>query len=116
MPFLTLYIPPISRLRSRAEDCLESDTQPHDLPLWFPSQIVTQVKVDERLRRIEWKNRYAQAFETLARLRQHLQVRAYLYKFKNRFVRGQGANTRARNNIDAVTTKIMAAAEEYRAA
>jgi hypothetical protein len=42
-----------------------------------------------------------------------LQVGAYLFKFKDRFVRGQGANTRARNAISGVQTRIDSAAEEY---
>jgi hypothetical protein len=62
------------------------------------------------------KLRHAQAYESLDSLRHYLQFRAYLYKFKDRFVRGQGANTRARNAINSVQAKIDAAAAEYRVA
>jgi predicted metal-dependent hydrolase len=118
MPFILLYVPGVSLFRNRrAEANIDSEeSKPHEICLCLPSQILGQVEVDERLCRLEWKLRYAQAHEALGRVRQHLQVCAYLYKFKDRFVRGQGANTRARNAIESVTAKIMAAAEEYRAA
>jgi hypothetical protein len=74
------------------------------------------VSVDTSLISIEWKLRHAQAYESLDSLRHYLQFRAYLYKFKDRFVRGQGANTRARNAINSVQAKIDAAAVEYRVA
>jgi hypothetical protein len=114
---MVLYVPGVSLLRNRrAEANLDSEMKPHEISLCLPCQIIEQVEVDERLCRLEWKLRYAQAHEALARVRQHLQVRAYLYKFKDRFIRGQGANTRARNTIESITAKVMAAAEEYRAA
>lgn len=116
-PFLVLYVPGVSLLRTRrAEAELDSESKPQEISLCLPSQVLRQVEVDERLCRLEWKLRYAQAHEALGRVRQHLQVRAYLFKFKDRFVRGQGANTRARNTIESITAKVMAAAEEYRTA
>lgn len=45
-----------------------------------------------------------------------LQVRAHVFKFKDRFVRGQGANTRARNTLEGIQNKIDSAANEYRVA
>jgi hypothetical protein len=93
-----------------------SSIKPHLIPLWLPSQINGRVSVDTSLVNIEWKLRHAQAYESLDSLRHFLQFRAYLYKFKDRFVRGQGANTRARNAINGVQAKIDAAAAEYRVA
>src|SRR5882757_2656671 len=117
LPYLILYIPGVSLLRSRmAATGPDPETKPHELLLWLPSQLSTQIPTDERLRRIEWKLRHAQAYESLSRVRQHLQTRAYLYKFKDRFIRGQGPNTRARNAIESITAKINVAASEYRAA
>jgi len=52
--------------------------------------------------------------EALGELRHHLQVHAYLFKFKDRFVQGQGANTRACNAISGVQAWMDGAAEEYR--
>ena len=97
-------------------DNTASSIKPHLVPLWLPSQINGRVSVDASLINIEWKLRHAQAYESLDSLRHFLQFRAYLYKFKDRFVRGQGANTRARNAINVVQAKIDAAAAEYRVA
>lgn len=72
--------------------------------------------MDRSLVDIEWKLRRAQAHEALESLQHNLQARAYLYKFKDRFVRGQHANTRARNAIASVDAQIREAAEDYRAA
>ena len=93
-----------------------SSIKPHLIPLWLPSQINGRVSVDASLVNIEWKLRHAQAYESLDSLQHYLQFRAYLYKLKDRFVRGQGANRRARNAINGVQAKIDAAAVEYRVA
>ncbi|KAF8814926.1 hypothetical protein BYT27DRAFT_7249636, partial [Phlegmacium glaucopus] len=98
------------------KDNSTSSIKPHLIPLWLPSQINGRVSVDGSLANIEWKLQHAQAYESLDSLRHYLQVRAYLYKFKDRFIRGQGANTRARNAIDGIQAKIDAAAAEYRVA
>ena len=103
--------------RLRASSVTESNQhiplQPQNTPLWLPSQIKNLGDVPKQLQTIEWRLRIAQAYEALDMLRSHLQVRAYLYKFKDRFVRGQGANTRARNAINGVQAKIDATSEEY---
>lgn len=94
----------------------EPELKPQEIPLWLPSQIKSQVSCDPRLAEIEWKLRFAQAHEALETVRHNLQMRAHLYKFKDRFVRGQAANTRSRTAISNVQTRIDAAADEYRAA
>jgi hypothetical protein len=115
--FQLLYCPAVATLHALSpKDTGASSIKPHLIPLWLPSQINGRVSVDASLVNIEWKLRHAQAYESLDSLRHYLQVRAYLYQFKNRFVRGQGANTRARNAISSVQAKIDAAAAEYRVA
>jgi len=113
-----LYCPSVSRLRNdlSTESHSLATIKPYDVPLWLPSQIKGQTIVSNQLQQIEWKLRHAQAYEALDTLHHHLQVRAHLYKFKDRFVRGQGANTRARNAISGAQGRIDAAAAEYRAA
>ena len=114
-----LYCPAVGRLRvMTASDTTEAQTarKPYDIPLWLPSQIKGQAPVNPHLQEVEWKLRHSQAYEALERLRSHLQVRAHLYSFKDRFVRGQGANTRARNTISSLQAKIDATADEYRVA
>ena len=115
--FQILYCPAVATLHAPSpRDNHASSTKPHLIPLWLPSQTINRVSVDISLVNIEWKLRHAQAYESLDSLRHYLQFRAYLYKFKDRFVRGQGANTRARNAINSVQAKIDAAAAEYRVA
>ena len=112
-----LYCPAVATLHAPSPiDNSASSIKPHLIPLWLPSQINGRVSIDISLVIIEWKLRHAQAYESLDSLRHYLQFRAYLYKFKDRFVRGQGANTRARNAINGVQAKIDAAAAEYRVA
>ena len=115
--FQLLYCPAVATLHALSKkDSAASSITPHLITLWLPSQINGRVPVDASLVNIEWKLRHAQAYESLDSLRHYLQVRAHLYKFKDRFVRGQGANTRARNTIAGVQAKIDAAAAEYRVA
>ena len=115
--FQLLYCPAVATLHIPSpNDNGASSIKPHLIPLWLPSQINGRVSVDTSLVNIEWKLRHAQAYESLESLRRYLQFRAYLYKFKDRFIRGQGANTRARNAINSVQAKIDAAAAEYRVA
>ena len=116
--FQVLYCPGVERLRAKSinELNLQIELKPYEIPLWLPSQVKGQVPVSRNLQDFEWKLRYAQAHEALRSLRHQLQVRAYLFKFKDRFVRGQGANTRARNAISGVQGRIDAAGKEYRTA
>ena len=103
-------------LRTNAinESNRQTDFKPYEYPLWLPSQVEHHARVPKLLQEIEWKIRYAQAHEALRELRHQLQLRAYLFKFKDRFVRGQGANTRARNAISVVEARLDGVAEEYR--
>ena len=115
--FQLLYCPAVATLHAPSpKDNSASSIKPHLLPLWLPSQINGRVSVDASLVNIEFKLWHAQAYESLDSLRHYLQVHAYLYKFKDRFIRGQGANTQAHNAINSVQAKIDATAVEYRAA
>ncbi|KAF9461409.1 hypothetical protein BDZ94DRAFT_1221539 [Collybia nuda] len=117
--FQQLYIPTTVILRredTEADLRRKAPLPTYAYPLWLPSHIKTKVSFDLRLAEIEYKLRVAQARESLESLRRNLQMRSYLRKFKNRFSRGQGANTRARNALDGVNERIMNNANEYRAA
>lgn len=65
---------------------------------------------------MEFDLRIPQASEALDELRAQLQVRAHLFKVKDRFIRGQAANTRARATLDGIQKKIDQHAMEYRTA
>ncbi|KAF8062351.1 hypothetical protein FPV67DRAFT_1563697 [Lyophyllum atratum] len=114
-----LYIPAVVALRridAHEAQAKKSALPIHEYRLWLPSQIQSKVHFDLHLAEIEWKLRIAQADEALDGLRRNLQIRSYLFKFKDQNVRGQHANTRARNAIATVQTRIDGCAEDYRAA
>lgn len=112
---LQLYIPTSLLLRKR-EPQKKDNPKPFEVKLWLPSQIGRQVSFDLSLAEIEYRLRTAQAHEALGVLRRNLQVRATLYDVKDRWLRGQGANTRALNAIATVQARIAAARDEYRQA
>ncbi|KAG6885483.1 hypothetical protein C0992_005120, partial [Termitomyces sp. T32_za158] len=114
-----LYIPGVVTLchaEERAAATRDIPLKPYTLTLWLPSQIGAKVVFDLHLATVEWQLRIAQAYEALDTLRSNLQIRSHLFKFKDRFIRGQHSNTRARASIETVQAKIQAAAEEYRVA
>lgn len=112
---LQVYIPTVTVLRQRNLTHAIS-LSPFDLPLWLPSQIGTRAPFDKRLGEIEYRLRAAQAQEALGNLRRTLQLRATLYDCKDRWARGQGANTRALQAIATAQGRIRASADEYRQA
>lgn len=112
----TLYVPVIASLRAQEPLDPAMIRKPEEVRLWLPSALPRQVPCDTRLRDIEWSLRYGQAHDALTELRQALRSRSYMLRFKDRFLRGQGANTRARNSLRAVDAKVDAAATRYRTA
>ncbi|KAG6905142.1 hypothetical protein DXG01_004559 [Tephrocybe rancida] len=88
----------------------------YEYPLYLPSSLLGKAAIDQKFAEIEWSLRLPQADESIESVRRNLQMRAYLWKFKEKNVRGQHANTRARNAIANVQARIDTSAEEYRAA
>ncbi|RDX48568.1 hypothetical protein OH76DRAFT_1456274 [Lentinus brumalis] len=88
----------------------------HKIPLLLPSQAMLFLEVDVKLLQQEWALREAQAYDALADIRGLLELRCHLYQIKDRWVRGQGANTRAMSSIAGVQYKIDMAAQRYRCA
>lgn len=111
---LQLYIPATFKLRQDAIG--EKSVAAYDLPLWLPSEIGNKAPIERRLVDIEYKLRSAQASEALVNLRRQLQRRVTVWDLKRRWVRGQGANTRALNLIGSIEERISVAKEEYRRA
>ncbi|KAH7918389.1 hypothetical protein BV22DRAFT_1024674 [Leucogyrophana mollusca] len=114
-----LYIPGVVALRvgSNGTSGTEEEIEKaENQKLWLPSQLPRGVVCDQELRSIEWRLRYAQAGDALNELRQSLRLSSYLNRFKDRFLRGQGANTRARNTLKTVDAKSTACKARYRAA
>ncbi|KAG6865209.1 hypothetical protein C0993_008223, partial [Termitomyces sp. T159_Od127] len=116
-PFtLKMAITTLSRIEEQTAAAQKKPLHAYTVSLWLQSQIGTKLTFDLHLAEIGWKLRVAQAYEALETLRSHLQIRSHLFKFKDRFVWGQHANTCACNTIDTVQAKIQSAAEEYRSA
>ncbi|KAF8833339.1 hypothetical protein BDN67DRAFT_1017670 [Paxillus ammoniavirescens] len=111
-----LFIPGVAALRDlRTQPANEKLNRPEDFTLFLPSQIKRKVTCTLNLETIKFQLREGQAYNALNELRQALQSRSYMLKFKDHFLRGQGANTRAQNCLKSVDTKINASAAKYRA-
>ncbi|KAF6755728.1 hypothetical protein DFP72DRAFT_990059 [Ephemerocybe angulata] len=102
---LQLYIP--SSVILRKQQSAQVSVQPYNLPLWLPSEIGSRAICDRRLIEIEYDLRIAQAQEALTNVKRHLQRRA-------RWLRGQGANTRALSLLGSIEDRISTARDEYR--
>lgn len=91
---------------------------PEDQPLFFPHQVNIEdlEHCTSGIAEIEERLRDAQLHSSLDALRIALHVKTRLITFKNRNVRHQGPNTRARRKIDVNEAKIVAHAEKYRKA
>jgi hypothetical protein len=114
-----LYCPTASLARARAL-AARSDMSPPEstqaIKLYLPSMLGTSLQCNEKLQLYEWQLRYAQAHGALEMIRSRLRLRSALYLHKDRFVRGQKANTRSRSRIEQVDAHIAASAEAYRVA
>ncbi|OBZ68235.1 hypothetical protein A0H81_12000 [Grifola frondosa] len=110
-----LYMPGVAAHRQRT---ISTDTTvlPQHVPLLLPSAVCNKIPCDTSLLEQEWRLRHAQAHDVLNDLRGHLELRSHLYKYKDRFVRGQHHNTRARTIITGVQSKVDADVSRYRTA
>ncbi|KAG1733186.1 uncharacterized protein EDB91DRAFT_1330100 [Suillus paluster] len=109
-----LYMPFLAALRaSEASVSNNVAAAPEAIKLWLPSHISRTSPCDTHLQAIEWKLRYGQAHDALHSLRSNLRALTAILKYKDRHLRGQGANTRAWNTLKAVEARIEAAASTY---
>ncbi|KZP24407.1 hypothetical protein FIBSPDRAFT_1011668, partial [Athelia psychrophila] len=114
-----LYMPEVSPLRAAADrvsSAQTGNTESFDIPLYLPSALPRRVRVKPILYEYEFRLRSAQAYECLDDLRGHLRMRTHMWQYKNKNVRGQGANTRTNNLLNRVQKKANASAAQYRAA
>lgn len=109
------YIPGVEILRD-AQLSSVKDAAAYDLPVLLPSAIELAVYIDPKLQDIEWRLQTAQAHDALNDLRRHLRLSSHIFQYKDRFVRGQRENTRARNVIALAQDKVNADVERYRSA
>ncbi|KAF8886390.1 hypothetical protein BD779DRAFT_1673299 [Infundibulicybe gibba] len=107
-----LYMPGLIVIRNESQ-------QPHPLPsvekiqLYIPSAAPSRSGCDPQLQKFEWQLRCAQANDALDELRNSLRLRSYIYIDKDRFQRGQRANTHSRSIIHRVDKKVALAAKIY---
>lgn len=111
-----LFMPGISTLWSDWSESMNRPPPAADIPLFLPSQVKGRASCPHLFDMIKFRLREGQGHDALNDLRQGLRSRAYMLKFKDRFLRGQGANTRARNCLKALDTKINTAATRYHVA
>jgi hypothetical protein len=106
-------------LRERASRASPDDNpeiDPTNVKLYLPSEIGAGEVCSNKLRDYEWRLRIAEAHDALNEIRHHLRLRSHMYKFKDRFQRGQRANTQSRATIARVQDHVEAAADKYIAA
>lgn len=114
-----LYMPEVSTLRTR-ENLARAEqapiVEPYDFKLYLPSALPANVSCSLQLREYKFGLREAQAFEALEDMRQALRLRTYMYKYKDRHLSGQSANTRCQNLLKRVHKRVDAAKATYRGA
>ncbi|KAG1726203.1 hypothetical protein EDB19DRAFT_1914716 [Suillus lakei] len=88
----------------------------HKIILFLPSAIPSSLPCEEHLLNHEWELHEAQAKDALNDIRCVLNMKYHLYKYKDTFIRGQCANTRANKVINNADNWIDALAAKYNAA
>lgn len=91
-------------------------TQAYDIPLHLPSSLSPCIPTSLKLADYEFRLRMAQADESLEELRQQLRLRSHIWYFKDKNIRSQKSNTRARTLLNGVQYKIDASGVKYAAA
>ena len=110
------FMPNALQHLAQRPDVLTHNELPKDQPLIFPSDLPMNDRnvCAPGLARMEERLREGQMHDALDKLRLHLHIKTRLVTFKDRNVRNQVANTRARGRIDANEVKVKAFAAKYR--
>ncbi|KAJ3550384.1 hypothetical protein NMY22_g526 [Coprinellus aureogranulatus] len=110
---IQVEIPSTILLREKNASNTSKTIKAYDLPLWLPSEIGKKAPFPLPLGEIEYRLREAQALDALTTIRRNLQRRVTVWDLKDRWLRGQGANTKALNLLSTLQQKIKSAKEEY---
>lgn len=112
---LPQYQPEVISLLAQCPIATDVDTV-HNIPLYLPSSLPPEVlsKTSKRLVSMEIELRIGQCRDALVQLRTKLNAQARLLKYKYVHVRHQGPNTRSRDLLNRVNTKIVAISSKYR--
>ncbi|KAI0772180.1 hypothetical protein BC629DRAFT_1595397 [Irpex lacteus] len=120
-PVQAIYMPIVSQLAAQHDAAASSSAnkdKPEHQPLYLPSSL-TQDQLSgcmAGLVDMEMRLRKGQMRGALALLRTHLHDKSRMVRHKARNVRHQRPNTRAQELLNTHETKIIQAAEKYRAA
>lgn len=112
-------MPEVSILRTRENRTQSQQAgiiEVYDFKLYLPSALPANITCSSQLKEYEFKLREAQAFDALEDLRQALRLRTYMYKYKDRHLTGQSANTRCQNLLKRVHKRVDAVKAKYRMA
>ncbi|KAJ7440330.1 hypothetical protein B0H11DRAFT_2253095 [Mycena galericulata] len=127
------FIPRVTWLRRRedaararaARSQVVPGVRVQDIKLWMPSGMMkvpgARFKKDstycpKEAQQYEYRLRVGQAHEALHDIRRGLLVRAHIYKYKDKNVRGVKRSMRSNDKIDALDELIRRAVAQYRAA
>ncbi|KAG6819140.1 hypothetical protein H0H93_014961 [Arthromyces matolae] len=113
-----VYMPGLLQYQHDNPVTLVTD-HPEDCPLWLPSSLPPEkrdIVCVPRLAAAEEKLRTAQCYDTLDTIRQVLNMKSRMVRFKNANIRGQRDGTRSRAIIDRVHNRARFAALRYTAA
>ncbi|KAF8418379.1 hypothetical protein L210DRAFT_3511087 [Boletus edulis BED1] len=113
-----LYMPAVSTLRMKGyqttnDDDPSTSNRPEKVNLFLLSNLGAATPCDQRLQRIEWELRYAQANNALNEVHRSIQLYAHLSMLKTTNIQGQKANTRARSALDFAAKKKQQAKVKY---
>lgn len=107
-------MPGVAILRARADNDGGGEVvHASNMDLLLPSAVVGKATCPQRLQRYEWRLRYAQAQDTLDRLRGHLLLRTQLWGSRDRHIHGQHLLTRSAATIENLEAKIKADVKKY---
>lgn len=108
-----LFLPALAAERAREAHDVDSPISPETFRLMLPSQLGSLISCHENLQRTEWRLRITQVHDALHSLRANLRAQTCVLKYKDRNLCRQGANTRARNTVKAIESRINAAMNRY---
>jgi hypothetical protein len=109
----TLYIPAVNTLRIQNSDPESFDASTVGFELLLPLDIGNRIPWEKHLGEYEWLLRYAQAHDSLHKLRESLRLKDYLLMKKKKSSRGVRENTRSQTQINNAVKKVKTAAIKY---
>ncbi|VDC03138.1 unnamed protein product [Peniophora sp. CBMAI 1063] len=106
---------PTVGFRMTGKDAIPDKDEASTAKIYLPSELPASARAEyPAIVRLETSMRWTRMQQALGKLRTLLQLSTYINKLKVRFVRGQGASTRACSAQEAVHQRVNVAADMYR--